>query len=69
MEKILIDWLKDYTETDVDCSTKFQDLNFDIFDESVVVDFVYQNFNININNKNEWYETVGDLIDYIAACT
>lgn len=69
MEKILIDWLTHYTNTGVTLSTVFEDLNFDIFDEAMTVDFVDKQFKININTSNVWFLTVKDLIDAIAGCT
>ena len=69
MEKILIDWLKHYTNSDVTSDTLFRDLNFDIFDEAVVVDFVNKQFKININISDVWFVTVKDLINAIAGRT
>lgn len=69
MEKILLDWLKNYTNSDVTSDTVFRDLNFDIFDEAVVVDFVNKQFKININISDVWFVTVKDLIDAIAGRT
>jgi acyl carrier protein len=69
MEKILISWLKMYVGAEISTSTCFSDLNFDIFDQAVVVDFVQQNFKCNINKTEEWYKTVKELLDAIAAST
>ena len=69
MEKILLDWLKNYTNSDITLDTVFRDLNFDIFDEAVVVDFVNKQFKININISDVWFVTVKDLIDAIAGRT
>ena len=66
METILINWLKEYTGTEVSLNTKFTELNFDLFDEAVVVDFVEKQFNTNVNRKNVWFSTVKELIDVIA---
>ena len=65
MEKILINWLSEYTNIQVDCDTTFKELNFDIFDEAVVVDFVKKTFNKNVNIHEIWFEKVGDLINAI----
>lgn len=63
MEKILINWLKEYTSVNnIVAETKFTDLNFDLFDQAMTVDFVKQKFNKNINRKEKWYETIKDLI-------
>jgi acyl carrier protein len=69
MEKILIDWLKNYTNSDVSVETVFGDLNFDVFDEAMTVDFVGKQFQININISDMWFVTVKDLADAIAART
>jgi acyl carrier protein len=69
MEKILLDWLKNYTNSDITLDTVFRDLNFDIFDEAVVVDFVNKQFKININISDVWFVTVKDLINAIAGRT
>ncbi len=67
MEKILIDWLIQYTEVSaIDPDTKFSDLNFDIFDEAMTVDFIKETFNKNINQSEKWYITVGELINDIS---
>ena len=66
METILINWLKEYTGTEVSSNTKFTELNFDLFDEAVVVDFAEKQFNTNVNRKNVWFSTVKELIDVIA---
>jgi acyl carrier protein len=68
MEKILIDWLKSYTNSDVTLETVFSNLNFDIFDEAMTVDFVNKKFQININISDVWFVTVKDLTDAIASC-
>lgn len=67
MEKILIDWLTHYTNTGVTLNTVFEDLNFDVFDEAMTVDFVDKQFRININTSDVWFSTVKDLIDAIAS--
>jgi acyl carrier protein len=64
MEKILIEWLKFYTESEVTLDTSFKDLNFDIFDEAMTVDFVQKQFQINVNVSNHWFDTVKDLINF-----
>ena len=69
MEKILIDWLKNYTNSDVTLETVFSNLNFDIFDEAMTVDFVNKQFQININISDAWFVTVKDLTDAIASRT
>ena len=65
MEKILIDWLSEYTQLTVTLETKFTDLNFDLFDEAMTVDFVAKTFDTNVNQLN-WFVTVKDLSDAIA---
>jgi hypothetical protein len=67
MEKILIDWLESYTESSVSLSTTFENLNFDIFDEAMTVDFVQQQFHKNVNISNQWFVTVEDLLNAITA--
>ena len=63
MEKILIDWLENYTQcTKLKGETKFSNLNFDVFDEAMTVDFVSQKFGVNINTSEQWFDTVDDLI-------
>jgi acyl carrier protein len=69
MEKILIDWLKNYTNNDVTLETVFSNLNFDIFDEAMTVDFVNKQFQIDINISDVWFVTVKDLTDAIASRT
>jgi acyl carrier protein len=69
MEKILIDWLKNYTNSDVTLDTVFSNLNFDIFDEAMTVDFVNKQFQINVNVSDVWFVTVKDLTDAVASCT
>ena len=69
MEKILIDWLKNYTNSDVTLETVFSNLNFDIFDEAMTVDFVNKRFQIDINISDVWFVTVKDLTDAIASRT
>jgi len=69
MEKILIDWLKNYTNSDVTLETVFSNLNFDIFDEAMTVDFVNKQFQININISDVWFVNVKDLTDAIASRT
>jgi predicted HD phosphohydrolase len=67
MEKILIAWLESYTESSVSLNTAFKDLNFDIFDEAMTVDFVQQQFHKNVNTSNQWFDTVKDLLSAITA--
>jgi|LakMenEpi03Aug12_release.lakeMendotaPanAssembly.Ray.scaffolds.fasta_scaffold3688286_2 predicted HD phosphohydrolase len=63
MEKILIDWLIQYTEVSaIDPDTKFSDLNFDIFDEAMTADFIQKTFDIDVLKKIGWFETIKDLI-------
>lgn len=62
MEKILINWLTHYTGTDVTMNTAFKDLKFDVFDESMTVDFVDRQFQVNVNITEAWFETVKDLL-------
>ena len=69
MEKILIDWLKNYTNSDVTLKTVFSNLNFDIFDEAMTVDFVNKQFQIDINISDVWFVNVKDLTDAIASRT
>ena len=69
MEKILIDWLTNYTGVKVDKNTKFINLNFDIFDEAVVVDFVSNEYGVNVNKDEEWFISVGDLLNAISEGT
>lgn len=66
METILINWLKEYTGTEVSLNTRFTELNFDLFDEAVVIDFVEKQFGTNVNRKDVWFITVKELIDVIA---
>jgi|688.fasta_scaffold319685_2 acyl carrier protein len=67
METILINWLKDYsTISYITIETKFIDLNFDLFDQAMTVDFIKQTFNKNINQREKWYITVGELINDIS---
>lgn len=67
MEKILTDWLSNYTGCRVNLETKFKDLNFDLFDEAMTVDFVAKNFQTNINTSNVWFDSVKDLVNAIAS--
>jgi acyl carrier protein len=69
MEKILIDWLQNYTNSEVALTTDFCDLNFDIFDEAMTVDFVQEQFGVNVNISDAWFKTVKDLTDVVAART
>ena len=69
METILINWLSHYTGFEVHPQTKFRDLNFDLFDEAVVVDFVQKQFNVNVNQQDIWFEDVKELVNAIAART
>jgi len=69
MEKILISWLTQYTGVAVTSTTRFADLNFDVFDEAITVDFVRQQFDINVNIQEHWFSTVKELIDAIAHST
>ena len=69
MEKILIDWLKNYTNSEVKSNTEFDNLNFDIFDEAMTVDFVNKQFQIDINISDTWFVTVKDLLDAVASRT
>lgn len=63
MEKILINWLIQYTEVSaINLDTKFSDLNFDIFDEAMTADFIQKTFDIDISKKIGWFETIEDLI-------
>jgi acyl carrier protein len=67
METILINWLKDYsTISYITIETKFIDLNFDLFDQAMTVDFIKETFNKNINQREKWYITVGELINDIS---
>jgi hypothetical protein len=66
MEKILIGWLEFYTESTVTPDTAFKDLNFDIFDEAMTVDFVRKQFHVDVNTSNQWFATVKNLLDAIA---
>ena len=65
MEQILIAWLGQYTGAGVNTDTRFDELNFDLFDEAVTVDFVQKQFNINVNKTDNWFNSVKDLIDAI----
>ena len=64
MEKILINWLETYTNTYITKQTKFSNLNFDLLDQTLTMEFVKKEFNKNINIKG-WFETVEDLIKFI----
>ena len=67
MEKILINWLQDYTLVDkISIDTKFNDLNFDLFDQAMTIDFVEKTFNKNINVNAQWYNTIRELLNDIA---
>lgn len=67
MEKILINWLKDYTLIDnISIDSKFDDLNFDLFDQAMTIDFVEKTFNKNINGNTHWYNTIRELLNDIA---
>lgn len=69
METILIDWLKFYTQVDtITKDTTFADLNYDLFDEAMTIDFVLKTFEVNININEEWFNTVGDLLSAIHSC-
>lgn len=64
METILINWLREYTMiTNITLETKFDELNFDLFDQAMITDFVEQTLNKNINRKETWYNTVRELIN------
>lgn len=66
MDEILIDWLQDYVGVDdINEKTQFKDLNFDLFDEAMTVDFVFKAFHKNININNEWFVDVQSLLDVI----
>lgn len=67
MDKILTNWLSTYTGCVVNLDTKFTDLNFDLFDEAMTVDFVAKNFQTNVNTSNVWFDSVKDLVNAIAA--
>lgn len=67
METILINWLSEYTQSSVTAESKFVDLNFDLFDEAMTVDFIAKNFDANVNTSNCWFITVKDLVDAITA--
>ena len=69
METILISWLEAYTGHSVSKDTTFDSLNFDIFDEAVVVDFVKSQFGANVNKQEQWFKSVKDLLDEIASGT
>ena len=58
-----------YTNRGVTLNTVFEDLNFDVFDEAMTVDFVDKQFKININTSDVWFLTVKDLVDAIASRT
>lgn len=66
MEKILIDWLETYTGvTGINLDTKFIDLNFDLFDEAMTVDFIQKKFNKSVNLKI-WYSDIQELVNDIS---
>lgn len=66
MEKILIDWLETYTGvTSINLDTKFIDLNFDLFDEAMTVDFIQKKFNKSVNPKI-WYSDIQELVNDIS---
>lgn len=69
MDKILITWLEHYSETNVTLDTTFKELNFDVFDEAMTVDFVKKQFQIDVNINDIWFTTVKDLCDAIASRT
>ena len=66
MEKILKDWLAFYCRCEISSHTRFDDMNFDIFDQAMTVDFVQKQFGVDVNLHDNWFETVGDLCDVIA---
>lgn len=67
MEKILIDWLEFYTNVaDISLTTTFADLNYDLFDEAMTVDFVMKTFRVNVNTNNTWFQTVGELVNAVS---
>jgi hypothetical protein len=67
MEKILIDWLKEYTTVfNITVETRFSDLNFDLFDQAMTIDFIKQTFKKNINRREDWYMTIKELLDDIS---
>lgn len=65
MEEILINWMSEYVGVTVDKTTRFADLNFDLYDEAVVCHWVKQQFDVNVNLTNKWYETVEELCNNI----
>jgi acyl carrier protein len=70
METILINWLKNYVGLlDITLSTEFDELNFDILDEAITVDFVQKQFGVNVNKKDLWFNSVKDLVNAISPGT
>lgn len=66
METILINWLEFYTQQpDITPGTEFADLNYDVFDEAMTVDFVKRSFGVNVNTTEQWFTTVGALLNAI----
>lgn len=66
MEKILINWLEGYTKVQgITVDTKFADLNFDLFDEAMIMAFAIQQFNKKVN-PDIWFTTVGEMLDNIS---
>jgi hypothetical protein len=70
METVLIKWLASYTQCQgITSATNFTELNYDVFDEAMTVDFVNKTFGVNVNTSEIWFTTVGDLLHAIAAGT
>jgi hypothetical protein len=69
MDKILITWLEHYSGTTVTLDTTFNELNFDVFDEAMTVDFVNNQFNCNANINHIWFTTVRELVNVISTST
>lgn len=63
METILINWLREYTNVNnIHEETTFSELNFDIFDEAMTVNFVKKKFNKDIN-RELWFINIKELLD------
>jgi acyl carrier protein len=69
MDQILIAWLENYSGTIVTLDTTFNELNFDVFDEAMTVDFVHNQFHCNVNIDHIWFATVRELVNVISAST
>jgi len=62
ISNLLIDWLQSYTGMNkIEYNVLFSDLKFDIFDEAVFIDFVFKKFNVDINQKGSWFQSLDQV--------